>query len=254
MADVLVTGGTGMLGRLLVPALVGAGHRVRVLSRRAAPDLPGGTSAVRGDLRTGEGVPDAVAGVDTVVHAATSPFRRTRRVDVEGTERLLTAGAAAGVRHVVFPSIVGVDHHPFPYYRAKRAAEQVVESGPCPWTIVRATQFHELLDMGFGRLSRLPVMPVARGFVFQPVSGAEVAARIVEIVAAGPSGRSADLGGPELLLLDGLARAWLRAHGSRRRVVRLPVPGRVGAAFRAGVQTCPDHADGRVTWQHFLGA
>src|SRR5688500_1745106 len=113
MAVVLVTGGTGTLGRHLVPRLRSAGHAVRVLSRTDRGDV------MRGYLITGEGLDAALAGVDTVVHAATNPVR-ARRVEVEGTRRLLERMTHhAPSAHLVYVSIVGVDRHALPYYKAK---------------------------------------------------------------------------------------------------------------------------------------
>ncbi|WP_213455759.1 SDR family oxidoreductase [Rhizomonospora bruguierae] len=100
---VLVTGGTGTLGRALVPLLVEAGHDTTVMSRR-----PGPGDAVA-DLVTGDGLAAAVAGADTVVHLASSPYRRTMaEVEIGGTGRLLAAAAGAGVGHLIYVSIVAV--------------------------------------------------------------------------------------------------------------------------------------------------
>ena len=246
MAEVLVTGGTGMLGRQLVPRLLHAGHTVRVLSRKERPALPEGATAVRGNVATGEGLAATVAGVDTVVHGATNPVR-AKRTDVEGTRRLCEASASVG--HVLYVSIVGVDCNPFPYYKRKWEAEQIVERSAVPWTILRATQFHDLLDKAF-RAGPLVVAP--RGFRFQVVDAGDVADRIVDLVAAGPSGRVPDIGGPEVRDMADLAKTWARARGKRRAVVRPPVPGRIAAAFRAGANLCPEHADGTVSWEQWL--
>ena len=119
--EVLVTGGSGSLGRRVVERLRDAGREVRVLSRSGRP------ATVRGDLLTGEGLERAVHGVDTIVHCASSP-RKTRQIDVEGTERLLRAAVRTGISHIVFISIVGVDRNPyFPYYRMKLEVERIVE-------------------------------------------------------------------------------------------------------------------------------
>ena len=98
----------------------------------------------------------AVRDVDVIVHCASSP-RKTREIDVEGTKRLLKAADRAGVSHVVFISIVGIDRNPyFPYYRMKLETERLIESSPVPGTILRATQFHEFV-LGILRfLERLP--------------------------------------------------------------------------------------------------
>lgn len=243
MAVVLVTGGTGTLGRHLLPLLRAGAHEVRVLSRRPVTD------GVVGDLRTGAGLDEAVAGVDTVVHAATDPFR-ARAVDIRGTQRLLERLRLGGPTHLVYVSIVGVDGHALPYYRAKWAAEQLVEASGTPSTIVRIVQFHELLDRGFSAMRPAIVAPT--GFRVQPVAAAEAAERVAELVGGGPQGRATDLGGPEVRSIGDLAAAWKRARASRKPVVRLPVPGRIAGAFRRGVNLAPDHADGRLTWEQWL--
>ena len=252
MALVLVTGGTGQLGREVVPRLVSGGHDVRLLSRQDRPSRPDGVEAVRGDVLAGDGLDRAVAGVDVVIHCATSPFRRTKRTEVDGTRRLTAAAKRGRSPHLVYISIVGVDRHPLPYYRAKWAAEGVIEGAGLPHTILRATQFHSLLDGFLTRLARLPVLPVPRGVRFQPVDAGEVAARIVALVGAGPSGRAADMGGPEVRGFDDLARVWSNARGRPRRVVAFPIAGRTARAFKDGVNLCPDHKDGTVTWEDWL--
>src|SRR5437763_1960170 len=101
-----------MLGSRLVPELVTRGHDVRVLSRAASPGrVPDGVRAVAGDVRTGAGLDGAFDGVDTVVHAATNPRRRAHATEVDGTRHVLEAATGAGVAHVLYVSIVGVDRH-----------------------------------------------------------------------------------------------------------------------------------------------
>ena len=252
MALVLVTGGTGQLGREVVPRLVSGGYDVRLLSRQDRPPRADGVEAVRGDVLMGDGLDRAVSGVAAVVHCATSPFRRARRTEVDGTRRLTVAAASARRPHLIYISIVGVDRHPLPYYKAKRAAEVVVEAAGLPYTILRATQFHSLLDGMFTRLARLPVLPAPRGVRFQPLDAGEAAARLVGLVDAGPSGRVADMGGPEVRGFDDLARAWSHARGRSRRVLPLPIAGRAARAFKQGVNLCPGHKDGTVTWEDWL--
>jgi uncharacterized protein YbjT (DUF2867 family) len=252
MTNVLVTGGTGVLGGHVVPRLVAAGHQVRVLSRKADPSLPAGVAGVQGDLGTGEGLDQATAGVEAVVHLASSPFRHTKRTDVEGTQRLADAALAHGSPHLLYVSIVGVDRHPFRYYRAKLATEQVVAGCGLPWTTLRATQFHDLIHVALHAAARLPVVLVPRGWVFQPVDSAEVAGRLAPLVDGPAEGMLPDMGGPEVRAVEDLARAYLDAVGRRPRVAQVPTAGRSARAMRAGLHTCPDHADGTVTWEQFL--
>ena len=245
-SEVLVTGGTGSLGSRVVQRLRAAGREARALSRGGRP------GTVRGDLLTGEGLEEAVAGVGTIVHCASSPTW-TRRTDVEGTERLLRTAHRAGVSHFVFISIVGVDRNPyFPYYGAKLEVERIVERSPVPWTILRATQFHGVGLMQVRFRDRRPVLLVPRGFLLQPIDIGEVAGRLTELALAEPVGRAADIGGPEVGTFAGFARTYREAAGRRKRILGVPVPGKIARALRDGAQITPEHRYGKVTWEEFL--
>ena len=243
----LVTGGTGSLGSRVATRLHNAGHEVRALSRS------GRDGTVKGDLLTGEGLEQAMEGVDVIVHCASSPIK-TRQTDVEGTDRLLQAAIQAGISHFVFVSIVGVDRNPYyPYYRMKLEVERMIERSAVPWTILRATQFHEFVLRMIQFLDRLPVMMMPKGFLVQPIDIGEVADRLVELALSGPVGRASDVGGPEVRTVAEFARAYFEAAGRNRRVVEVPVPGKIARAFREGAQLAPDHKYGRTTWEEFLG-
>ena len=252
MPRVLITGGSGELGRQLVPRFLAAGHSVRILSRRARP--AGADPAVewaQASLASGEGLAAAVKDVDIIVHAASTPAA-AKKIDTGGAARLLelTRGTQT---HFFYISIVGVDRHPFFYYKAKYATEKLIEQSSAPWTILRATQFHAFL----GRLIlpsfyRLPLFLVPTDLVFQPIDEGEVAGHIVELLQQGPRGRAADIGGPQILTLGELARTWLLAQKRTRRIVHIAIPGAQAAAFRQGLHTAPDQKFGRITWQLWL--
>jgi len=238
-----------VLGRQVVERLRAAGVGARVLSRSGRP------GTVRGDLLTGEGLERAVRGVDKIIHCASSPYRKTRRVDVEGTKRLLRAAAGAGVSHCVYISIVGIDRvASYPYYRVKLDAERIVEDSPVPHTILRATQFYDLVLMAMRFVDRLPVMPVPTGFLGQPVDSGEVADRMVELALSEPAGRVPDVGGPEIRTLEDAARVYLEIMGKRKRILKLPFPGKTARAFRGGALTCPENRYGKVRWEELLRA
>jgi uncharacterized protein YbjT (DUF2867 family) len=244
MSTVLVTGGTGTFGGKIVPLLAEHGHEVRVLSRR-----PGRGTHV-GDLVSGAGVAEAAAGADLIVHAATDNSWRIGRTDVEQTKRLLAA--ATGCRHLLYLSIVGIDDIPFGYYQRKLACERLIEASAVPFTVLRATQFHELIAMVIGAAGRSPVAPLPLDFRFQPVAAAEVAGRAADLLDGEPLGRAPDFGGPQVLTGRELVGAWRAARGRPRVVIGLRLPGAVARAFRRGRNTCPDHADGRQTWTEYL--
>ncbi|MFI6038419.1 SDR family oxidoreductase [Streptomyces sp. NPDC051315] len=241
MTTILVTGGTGTLGRPVTERLRADGHEVRVLSRHTEP------YAV--DLREGgPGLDAAVAGVDTVVHCATSP----RGGDEPAAARLIEAARTAGVGHLVYISIVGVDRVPFGYYRSKLAVERLVAESGLGWTVLRATQFHDLLVQLFEALSKVPVMPLPAEVSDQPVEVAEVAERLAELAAGAPAGQVDDMAGPEVRPLESLARAYLTAAGKRRAVVNVPLGGAAYRAFRAGGHLAPEFAAGKGTFEEYL--
>ncbi|PSP27605.1 epimerase [Halobacteriales archaeon QH_2_65_14] len=250
MTRTVVTGGTGRLGGALRPRLLDAGHEVRATS--TSPPADGDVEWVTIDLRDGTGIADAVADADVVVHTASAPQGDSEAVDVEGTKRLLDAADDAGVSNFLYISIVGIDEIPFSYYEHKLAAERAIESSPVPSTILRATQFHSFVDGVLGTVSRLPVWPLPTKIRIQPVSVGEVADILVEHATPEPAGRLPDVGGPEVKTVGELATSYRRARGKRRPIVRLPIPGSVAGAFRAGKATCPDRAVGTVTWDAWL--
>ncbi|WP_330456663.1 NAD(P)H-binding protein [Streptomyces sp. NBC_00820] len=242
MTTILVTGGTGTLGRLVTERLAAAGHEVRVLSRHAHPHAV--------DLREGGPALDkALAGVETVVHCASSP----RGGDEQAAEHLVDAARRAGVGHLVYISIVGVDRVPFGYYRSKLAVERRIEESGLGWTVLRTTQFHDLLFTLFAGLAKPPVLAVPAGVRDQPVEVAEVADRLAEYALAAPAGRVPDMGGPEVRSLDSLARAYVRATGRHRPVVNVPLFGKTYRAFRAGGHLTPERAVGKGTFEEYLG-
>jgi uncharacterized protein YbjT (DUF2867 family) len=247
MPIVAVTGGTGTLGSRVVSRLVAGGHEVRVLSRTAGAAPPGATRWV-GDVRTGDGLRDAFEGTTVVVHAASNPFRHVRETEVAGTANVLAAASASG-SHVVYISIVGVDRHRYPYYRAKRAAEEVLESSAASWAILRATQFHELL----ARFLAAGVFFRTENLAFQPVDAGEVADRLVSLALSGATGHAPDLGGPEVLPIRRLVEVKRRTSGKGTRLLPVPAVSWLGD-FDRRLHCTPEHADGTRTWEQWWGS
>lgn len=248
---VLVTGAGGHLGSAMLARLRDDGVSVRATSRR--PRRGSDAEWVVTDLATGEGLAEAVTGVDAVLHLASSPRgRQTHQVDVLGTRRLVVAAGRAGVRHIVYISIVGVDRVPIPYYRHKLAAEQVIAAGPVPWSVLRATQFPQFLDDMLTASARLGPVIGDRSVLAQPVDPGEVAARLAARVSAGPLGGIEEYGGPQVLRFDEAVRAWREARGSRRPLLPVRTPGRLGRELRAGGLVTEALPQGVRTWADHL--
>jgi uncharacterized protein YbjT (DUF2867 family) len=231
---ILVTGATGTLGRPVVDELRARGHEVRALSRR--PHQPqAGVTWFTGSLESGEGLAAATDGVEVIVHAA-SNTAKAGKGDVEATRNLL---AVAGDAHVIFISIVGVDRLPLGYYKVKWAVEQLVARQAKHWTILRATQFHDLIRTMAGALAKSPIVPVLARTPVQPVAVEDVAIRVADLAEAPPvNGRAPDIGGPEVRSMAELFRSYLRQTGKRRLVLPVWVPGRLGRGLRAGYGIC----------------
>ena len=252
---ILVTGGTGTLGRLVVPRLRSAGCRVRVLSR-GSHEAADGVEFVTGDLATGEGVEAAVRGTEIIVHCAGST-----KGDEDKALNLVRAASRVGPRHLVYISVVGADRVPvvsgvdramFGYFASKLAAERIVAESGLPFTTLRATQFHDLTLATARQMAKLPVIPVPSGVRFQPIDTGEVAARLTELALGEPAGLVPDIGGPRAYLMSDLVRGFLRATHRHRLLMPLRLPGKAARAFRAGANLAPDHAVGRRTWEEFL--
>ena len=246
-SPVLVTGGTGRLGRSVVARLVEVGQDVRVLARRQRDTQPQVTFFT-GDLRQGEGIDAAVRGARVIINCATST-----KGDAEMTANLATAAAKAGSAHFVQPSIVGIDSMAqWGYVKTKLKVERIVKNCGLPWTILRVTQFYNYCFENSRKLARFPlVAPVPGGFHVQPVDSREVAARLIELALGGPAGRAPDMSGPEVSSWEVLFRSYLAATRQRKVVLRVPVPG--SKAVRNGaLLPPPGHTEGVRTWDQFL--
>jgi uncharacterized protein YbjT (DUF2867 family) len=215
------------------------------LSRRSA-DFPV-------DLTTGSGLQAALDGCEVVVDASNnSSPRGAKPLLVDGSARLLAAGVEAGVSHHVCVSIVGCDRTPIGYYKVKTEQERVTTDGPLPWSVVRATQFHELVAWGFASAARFGVLPLPR-VQLQTVAAVDVARAVADVAEGEPLRGRIEVAGPEVRDVRELARAWRAAAGRRAALVPVFLPGRLGRALRKGTLTAaaPD-VSGTISFADWL--
>ncbi len=254
MSKVLVTGGTGTLGRAVVARLLARHHGVRLLSHRASSPVPEGVEVYSGDLADGTGLDEAVAGMEAIIHCASNSREDQHQTDIEGTRALVQAASEHGRPHLVYISIVGIDRSTYAYYQAKYKAEQLIEQAHLPWTILRTTQFHDLvleLLQSFGIDTRAEVS-VPAGMRFQSIDHREVADRLVQLVGQEPSGYTPEMGGPQVLTIEEMAATYLRLQGRKARVRSEPMAGALFDVFRSGINLIPTHTNGTITWETFV--
>lgn len=248
-ATILVTGGTGTLGRHVLPLLRQAApaRPVRVLSRSQRQDTDGITY-VTGDLMTGEGVANALAGVDTVLHLAGGA-----KGDDVVAGHLAAAAKEAGVKHIVHISVIGADRMPMAWFATQRAAEEAITGSGIAWTMLRAAQFHDLVHQMVSKMAKLPLVP-APGMRLEPIDVRDVAQRLVELTLGQPAGLVAEMAGPKVYTMDDVIRSYLGATGRRRPVLGMRMPGKAGRAYREGVNLAPPAGamHGDRTWEAFL--
>jgi uncharacterized protein YbjT (DUF2867 family) len=256
---IAVAGGTGTLGTALVDELLERGQTVRILSRHRPASLATGCEHRSIDLSLSDSdqagrLTSALEGVRTVVDAANNATRPGPLM-LNGTERLLAACAVSGVTHFVGVSIVGCEKVGLGYYRAKARQEQLVRNSPVPWSLLRSTQFHELLDSLMSKTSTVGLLPGGAARL-QPIACSEVGARLGEIAQSPPLNAAATVAGPEVASLAELSGVWRAVRRRRCLIVPLPLVGKTGGALKRGAFTDRDRAQpgpGFASWLESSG-
>ncbi len=222
---IAVAGGTGVVGRHVVDVARERGIETVVLSRSTGVDL-----------LASDGLAHKIEGADAVIDVTsilTQAGPKSRAFFSIVTANLIEAELAAGVAHHVALSIVGCDKAPFGYYAGKAAQERLVTRGQIPWTLLRATQFHEFAQQLYSRIKLGPVSVVPT-MTSQPVAAREVAERLVELAVAAPSGRALDLAGPEVHRMADMVTRYKKAIDAPGPVYEVALPGGFGRAMRDG--------------------
>ena len=228
---VLVTGGTGVVGRATVTALIDRGHTVRLLSRNAQRDAAQWGSAIEswsGDVAKDDGLVGAADGCDAVLHVvgvvhASGDGPSLREINVEGTQRMLREAISSGGPRFIFVSSLGAERGESEYHRSKREAEALVREYPGPWTIVRPGNVYGPGDDEISLLLRmvrtLPVIPVIGGgdATFQPVYAGDLGRALAMAVERSDLvGRVLDLAGTEETSQNDLIERFSQGRGRSR--------------------------------------
>jgi uncharacterized protein YbjT (DUF2867 family) len=255
MINVLLTGGTGQLGRMLLNEFETQQLSVSVLTRRKALASSSGMKVINADLTNSTSLNRALShDYDVVIHCASNP-RESATVDVKGTENLLKAVGNGNVKNFIYISIVGVDKSTYPYYQDKRRAEEFVISSGVPYTILRITQFHNfvlnrILDAG----KENDVITLPAGLKFQSIDLSDVRKKINQLIEGGPCNSILQIGGPEILDTDDIIREYQTIIKPGKRVQFTSTLNDFQKLFTTGINLCPDQKWGTVTWGDYLSS
>lgn len=257
MTRICVAGGTGQVGREVVRRALAQGHSVAVLSRNPPPPgtIADGVIYFRGDVTTGEGVLESLAGADVVIDCLEGQSGKALRQFAAGGAMLVSAALEAGVAKGVLLSIVNCDQTSYRFYRSKADKERVYARAALETAAVRSTQFHSLVARLFSAGSRAGLVPVVRGARLQTISQGDVAAALLEEALAPASGqqhRLRTIGGREIQDMKSMAQTWKRVTGAKGLVAALPLPGPMGTFLREGRNLVPGQAYGRETFEAWL--
>ncbi|GAA2062191.1 SDR family oxidoreductase [Leifsonia soli] len=247
MSRVLVIGGTGLAGRAVTAEAVERGHEVVVAARRVPDDDSEqyvlGAAYVTADIVTGDGLEEAVDGVDVLIDTSNAVGKQAAHVFATGAQNLVHTAARFGVRRAVLLSVVGTDRSAYGYYRAKAAQERVYLDSPLDTRVVRATQFHDFVTAIFDRGRPLGAILAPSGVRFQPIAVTDVARVLVDAAeGAGEPDSVIAIGGPRVESARDLAEQRKRASGSRRYILPIRLGGALGSTWRAGRNLAPEHA------------
>jgi uncharacterized protein YbjT (DUF2867 family) len=210
---IVVIGGTGLIGSKVVEKLKHKGHEV------VAAALNTGVNTI-----TGEGLKEAMAGTQVAIDLENSPSFEDKAVleffETSG-RNLLAAEAAAGVRHHVALSIVGIDRSDNGYFRAKVAQEKLITTSGISYTIIRSTQFLDFLGAIAASSADGNTVKISPG-LFQPIAADDVAAIVADVAVATPRNGIVEIAGPERAPFNEIVARYLKAVGDPREVVSDP--------------------------------
>lgn len=245
----MVTGSTGHLGSALLNQLTNSDYKVKVTSRRK-PDSTDKFEWVYSDFLSGEGLEEAVKDVEVIIHAATSPQKNSKMIDVTGFGKFLSK--LQHIKHFIYPSIVGIEDVPLKYYRHKLEAEELLKNSSIPFTIVRATQFHSFVE---SLLISKPLFNryfVPRNIKFQSVDKGEFSNHLIDLINKDPQGRIDDFGGPSIMTLKEMAELKIKINNETNKVVSIPLTGKLYNSLLDGKNTNINQKIGKITFEEYL--
>lgn len=254
MQSVLITGGTGTLGQEITKQLLEKGHVVNILTSKENPEIAFFTNIIQGDLTDASSLKAAVENSDIIIHCASNP-RNAQTVDIEGTKNLLSLLDSSTCKHFIYVSIAGVDKSDYPYYQTKYAVEKLIQESGIPYSILRASQFHDLVlyriiqvfDQGIGKPIQIPA-----NMQFQSIDKTDAASAIVKIVDGQPIYNITTIGGPQVLSLETMIQTYFSQLSRNEEIEYIEPSMAFHQVFTTGINLCPENSVDGIRWEEYL--
>lgn len=254
MKKILITGGTGNLGKVIVNFLIKNGLKVSVLTSHEEISNSTSINFIKGDLTNKESLIDLKNKFDIIIHCASNALD-SDIVDIKGSQNLLDTVVQDNIKHFIYISIVGVDKSSFKYYQNKYSVENFIKKSDIPYTIIRATQFHDLvlqriikpLDEEKGTKLFVP-----ENLRFQSIDKKDIAKKVYEIMEQDPKNETINIGGPEILTLDKMLDIYLTLLNRDELTESVPPKSDLQKIFTTGINLCPENKYGTITWNNYL--
>ena len=254
MKRILITGGTGNLGKTIVNSLTKIELEIFVLTSKDGLPNSNGVNYIKGDLTKIESLFGLRNNFNVIIHCASNALD-SDVVDVQGSKNLLDTILRDKIEHFIYISIVGVDKSTNKYYQNKTCVENFIKASNIPYTVIRATQFHDFvlkrmikpMDKGVGTKLLVP-----KNLRFQSIDKKDVAKKTHEVIEKGPSNKTINIGGPEILTLDSMLHSYLTLL-KRNEITEFVAPSNsFQKIFATDINLCPDKKYGTISWIDYL--
>ena len=251
---ILVTGGTGTLGKQIVKQLIDKEYTPIVLTSKENAIIEKGAIPAVGNLALNTGLKEASLHADIIIHCASNP-RNSAEVDIQGTANLLASIPSHRSPHIIYISICGVDKSNYAYYGNKLTTEKLIAASGFPYTILRITQFydfilHRMLIPGLHEQESFIELPDNTSF--QPIDIRDVAIYIADRIDEKPQGAYVTIGGPEIFTIQQLATTYLEYTGKEYAIRESSAQSDFLNIFRSGINLTPENKTGAITWSTYL--
>ncbi|MTI21899.1 NAD-dependent epimerase/dehydratase family protein [Fulvivirga sp. RKSG066] len=254
MNRILVTGGTGNLGKAIVALLIKNNCDVTVLTSQNYLPTTNHVSYTYGNLAIANSLSGLENAFDIIIHCASNALN-TAAIDIEGSQNLISAISTSRIKHFIYISIVGVDQSSFDYYKSKVYVEDFLIASGLPYSIIRATQFHDFIyhwlikpiDTGLENNLQIP-----SDLYFQSIDKNDVARKVLELTTLGPINKTINIGGPEVLKFEQMAEAYLFLLKRQNKIEFVPPISEMHRLFTTKINLCPRAKYGKISWCDYL--